>query len=77
MPELELGVPATTWHVARDGFAEAVNFLALVTGSLGKIALDVMLMAATEFGELQRAVRAAGAARAARCRRSATRSPAS
>jgi 3-carboxy-cis,cis-muconate cycloisomerase len=27
--------------VARDGFAEAVNLLALVTGSLGKIALDI------------------------------------
>lgn len=52
MEELGLGVPATTWHVARDGLAEAVNFLALVTGSLGKIALDVMLMASTEFGEL-------------------------
>jgi 3-carboxy-cis,cis-muconate cycloisomerase len=52
MAELNLGVPATTWHVARDGLAEAVNFLALVTGSLGKIALDVMLMASTEFGEL-------------------------
>ncbi|MES2188080.1 MAG: adenylosuccinate lyase family protein [Pseudomonadota bacterium] len=50
--ELGLGVPATTWHVARDGFAEAVNLLALVTGSLGKIALDVMIMASTEFGEL-------------------------
>ena len=25
--ELKLGVPASTWHVARDGFAEAVNFL--------------------------------------------------
>ena len=25
--ELGLGVPATTWHVARDGFAEAVNLL--------------------------------------------------
>ena len=37
--ELGLGVPTTTWHVARDGFAEAVNLLALVTGSLGKIAL--------------------------------------
>src|ERR1019366_6820678 len=35
-----------------DGFAEAVNFLALVTGSLGKIALDIMIMASTEFGEL-------------------------
>ena len=50
--ELGLGVPVSTWHVARDGFAEAVNFLALVTGSLGKIALDIMLMASTEFGEL-------------------------
>ena len=50
--ELKLGVPATTWHVARDGFAEAVNLLALVTGSLGKIALDIMIMASTEFGEV-------------------------
>ncbi|MFT4118613.1 3-carboxy-cis,cis-muconate cycloisomerase [Bradyrhizobium sp.] len=50
--ELALGVPASTWHVARDGFAEAVNFLALVTGSLGKIALDIMIMASTEFAEV-------------------------
>src|ERR1700754_3336152 len=50
--ELKLGVPASTWHVARDGFAEAVNFLALVSGSLGKIALDIMIMASTEFAEV-------------------------
>ncbi|WP_109477152.1 3-carboxy-cis,cis-muconate cycloisomerase [Paraburkholderia sp. C35] len=50
--ELKLGVPATTWHVARDGFAEAVNLLALVTGSLGKIATDIMIMASNEFGEV-------------------------
>ncbi|MBC3916213.1 adenylosuccinate lyase family protein [Undibacterium sp. CY18W] len=50
--ELRLGVPATTWHVARDGFAEAINLLALITGSLGKIALDIMIMASTEFGEV-------------------------
>lgn len=50
--ELKLGVPMTTWHVARDGFAEAVNFLALVTGTLGKIALDIMIMASTEFAEV-------------------------
>ena len=49
--ELGLGAPVSTWHVARDGFAEAVNFLALVTGSLGKIALDIMIMASTEFAE--------------------------
>lgn len=52
MQELSLDVPQTTWHVARDGLAEAVNFLGLVTGSLGKIACDVMLMASTEFAEL-------------------------
>ncbi|RQV18619.1 adenylosuccinate lyase family protein [Burkholderia cenocepacia] len=50
--ELKLGVPATTWHVARDGFAEAVNLLALVTGSLGKIAIDIMIMASNEFAEV-------------------------
>jgi 3-carboxy-cis,cis-muconate cycloisomerase len=50
--ELKLAVPVSTWHVARDGLAEVVNFLALVTGSLGKIALDIMIMASTEFGEV-------------------------
>ncbi len=50
--ELGLVEPPVTWHVARDGLAEAVQFLALLGGSLGKIALDVMLMAATELGEV-------------------------
>lgn len=50
--ELGLGVPVTTWHVARDGFAETVNLLALITGSLGKIALDMVIMCSSEFGEL-------------------------
>ena len=52
MEELGLGIPVSTWHVARDGFAEAVNLLAVITGSLGKIAYDVMIMASNEFGEL-------------------------
>lgn len=50
--ELGLGVPVSTWHVARDGLAELINFFGLVTGSLGKIALDIMIMASTEFGEV-------------------------
>ena len=49
--ELGLAVPAITWHVARDTIAETVQLLALIGGSLGKIADDVMLMSATEFGE--------------------------
>jgi 3-carboxy-cis,cis-muconate cycloisomerase len=50
--ELDLDQPAITWHVARDGIAEAVTLLGLITGTLGKIATDVMIMAATEFGEV-------------------------
>ena len=50
--ELGLGVPVATWHVARDGLAEAIAFLGLVTGSLGKIATDIMLLATTEFAEV-------------------------
>ena len=46
-----MGDPPITWHVVRDSIAEAVQVLALLAGSLGKIAYDVMLMSATEFGE--------------------------
>ncbi|HVH79815.1 MAG TPA: lyase family protein, partial [Stellaceae bacterium] len=49
--ELGLGEPAITWHVARDTIAETVQFLALLGGSMAKIADDVMLMSATELGE--------------------------
>jgi len=51
MAELGLGQPAITWHSARDGLAETVAFLALIAGSLGKIATDIMLMMQTEVGE--------------------------
>lgn len=50
--ELDLDQPTITWHVARDGLAETVALLGLITGSLAKIATDVMLMMATEFGEV-------------------------
>jgi 3-carboxy-cis,cis-muconate cycloisomerase len=49
--ELKLGNPPITWHVARDAVVEAVQFLGLVTGSLGKIGFDMMLMMATEIAE--------------------------
>ena len=51
MAELGLGRPASTWHAARDGLAETVGFLGLVTASLAKIATDVMLLMQTEVGE--------------------------
>jgi 3-carboxy-cis,cis-muconate cycloisomerase len=51
MDELRLGRPPAPWHVARDGFAETVAFLGLVTGSLAKIATDIMLLMQTEVAE--------------------------
>ena len=50
--ELGLGAPPLPWHVARDGLAEAVSFLGLLTGSLAKIATDVILLAQTEVAEV-------------------------
>jgi 3-carboxy-cis,cis-muconate cycloisomerase len=50
--ELKLGVPVSTWHVARDSFAEVLGVFSLVTATLGKIALDIMIMASTEFAEV-------------------------
>jgi 3-carboxy-cis,cis-muconate cycloisomerase len=49
--ELKLGDPPITWHVARDAVVETVNFLGLLTGSLGKIGFDIMLLMMTELGE--------------------------
>lgn len=51
MDELGLGRPLAPWHVARDGVAETVCFLALTSGALTKIAADVMLMMTTEVAE--------------------------
>jgi 3-carboxy-cis,cis-muconate cycloisomerase len=50
--ELGLAEADITWHVARDGLVEAVQLLGLVAGTLGKIGFDVMLMMATEIGEV-------------------------
>ena len=52
MEELGLAPPAIAWHTARDTIAETMAFLALVTGSLAKIATDVVLLTATETGEV-------------------------
>ncbi|KAL0064663.1 hypothetical protein AAF712_008361 [Marasmius tenuissimus] len=53
--ELGLHDPPISWHVARDGIAECVSFLSasILGGTLGKIALDLLLLSSSEFGELQ------------------------
>ena len=50
--ELGLRDPPVTWHVVRDNIAEVLNFLGLVGGSLGKIALDIIVMSSNELGEV-------------------------
>ncbi|WP_375447613.1 lyase family protein [uncultured Fibrella sp.] len=49
--ELALGY-AAPWHTERDGFAEFANWLALLTGTLGKLGQDVLTMGQTELGEV-------------------------
>ena len=50
--ELNLIDPAITWHAARDNIAEILNFLALLGGTLGKIAYDIIIMSSNELGEV-------------------------
>jgi 3-carboxy-cis,cis-muconate cycloisomerase len=50
--ELKLTVPAMPWHAQRDGLVEFAGWLSLVTGSLGKMAQDIILLAQTEVGEV-------------------------
>ncbi|KIW11397.1 3-carboxy-cis,cis-muconate cycloisomerase [Exophiala spinifera] len=50
--ELSLVDPPITWHVARDNVAEILNFLALLGGTLGKIAYDLIVMSSNELGEV-------------------------
>ncbi len=50
--ELGLGRPEITWHVMRDNVAEIITFLGLLTGTLGKIGTDILLMMQTEVGEV-------------------------
>ena len=43
---------ANPWHTQRDNFAEWANWLAMVTGSLGKMAQDILIMSQTEINEI-------------------------
>lgn len=49
---LGLAEPVLPWHTARTPIADLASALVLVTGALGKIALDVQIMSRTEVGEV-------------------------
>jgi len=49
--ELNLAVPDLPWHAHRDRFATLACALGVATGTMGKIARDVSLLAQTEVAE--------------------------
>ena len=49
---LDLAVPVTPWHTNRSRISEIGGALSLAAGALGKISLDIILMAQTEVGEV-------------------------
>jgi 3-carboxy-cis,cis-muconate cycloisomerase len=48
---LGLGMPATPWHARRSAIAGLGGALAILTGTVGKMARDVSLLAQNEVGE--------------------------
>lgn len=50
---LSLSVPVTPWHSQRDNMVELANWLAMVTGSLGKFGRDLVLLAQSDVGEIR------------------------
>ncbi|WP_116133310.1 adenylosuccinate lyase family protein [Tropicimonas sp. IMCC34043] len=49
---LGLSAPEIPWHATRDAIAELGGWLALVTGSLGKIGIDLILLGQSEIAEV-------------------------
>lgn len=49
--ELALGVLVMPWHTQRDNLAELAGWLSMVSGSLAKMAQDVILLAQSEVAE--------------------------
>jgi 3-carboxy-cis,cis-muconate cycloisomerase len=52
MAELKLGQPEIAWHTVRDRIGEVGAFLALLTGTAGKVSMDVKLLMQTEVAEV-------------------------
>jgi 3-carboxy-cis,cis-muconate cycloisomerase len=49
---LGLAEPGAPWHAARDGLAELVSCLALLAGTLERIALEIVRLQSTELAEV-------------------------
>jgi len=53
MQHLGLGEARVTWHVAHDGFAEFASVAAMLAGTCGKIAHEVILLQKSEVMEVE------------------------
>lgn len=53
MKDLGLKVPVISWHPMRDHIAEYVSLLALISGSLGRIAHEILSLQRTEICEVE------------------------
>lgn len=51
--ELGLSILAMAWHTQRDNLAEIAGWLSLVSGSLAKMAQDIILLAQSEVDEVR------------------------
>lgn len=49
--KLSLEEPAISWHTARDGWAELIHWMAMVSATLGKIASEIAILMRTEVDE--------------------------
>lgn len=50
---LGLHQPIITWHVQRDGFAEFASIIAMISGTIGKIANEIINLQKSEIGEIE------------------------
>lgn len=50
--KLGLNVPPICWNNARDGFAEYLNTLGILAGTLGRVANEIISLSLTELGEV-------------------------
>jgi 3-carboxy-cis,cis-muconate cycloisomerase len=51
--QLDLAAPPMPWHTQRDALAEVAGWLSMMSGSLAKMAQDIILLAQTEIGEVR------------------------
>ncbi|WP_042357670.1 adenylosuccinate lyase [Bacillus rubiinfantis] len=50
---LGLEQPTITWHVQRDGFAEFASIIAMISGTVGKIANEIINLQKSEICEIE------------------------